>query len=320
MKRFILKTVYVLLLVVILFVILGLFLPYNKYGYMRACVTKEKTIENSERGPMILLVGGSSVAFGYDCKMMSDSLGRKVYNTGLHAGLGSKCIIDEISQNAKSGDIIILALEEFSYTKNKIRNGESIITDAAILHPGILRRFCIGQWMTFIGGLPQYIKAKTFYVLSGMEEIPVEKVDGYDCRGFNDFGDYTIHYDKGCHNTKITEKSSTKAEIDWGFIEYIKNKIHLMESRGAIVYVIPTTLNQSSYNNTKDNIDDIAFALKKSGIPYICEQDLFVLPDSLYYDSQRHLGKVGTLIRTERTIEVLKPLIERNVYPSKDSL
>ena len=258
---------------------------------------------------MVILVGGSSVAFGFNCKMMSDSLGRVVYNTGLHAGLGSKCIVDEITQNAKEGDIIILTLEEFSYAKNKIRNGESILTDAAMLHPVILNRFSVGQWLTFVGGLPQFIKSKTFYTLNGMKDIPIENVDGYDCRGFNEYGDYTLHYNKGCHNTKISERSTLKVEIDWDFIEYVKTQISLMEAKGAKVYLLPTTLNQSSYNNTKENIDDIALALKQAGIPYLCDQNLFILPDSLYYDTQRHLGFEGTIVRTERTIGVLMPLL-----------
>lgn len=309
MKKFIGKTIIILSLVILLFVVLGLVLPYNKNGYMRAFVTKECKIEEPNRGPMLILVGGSSVAFGFNCKIMSDSLGRDVYNTGLHAGLGSKCIIDEITQNAKDGDIIILALEEFSYTKNKIRNGESILTDAAMLHPVILNRFCLGQWLTFVGGLPQYIKSKTFYTLSGMKDTPIENVEGYDCRGFNEYGDYTLHYNKGCHNTKISERSTLKVEIDWDFIEYVKTQISLMEAKGAKVYLLPTTLNQSSYNNTKENIDDISLALKQAGIPYLCEQSLFVLPDSLYYDTQRHLGYEGSLIRTQRAIEVLKTVI-----------
>lgn len=312
MKKFIVKSIFILSLVILLFVALGLALPYNKNGYMRAFVTKETTIENPNREPMLLLVGGSSVAFGYCCQMMSDSLHCKVYNTGLHAGLGSKLIIDEIAQNTKRGDIVILTLEEFSYTKNSIRNGESIITDAALLHPQIMKRFSLGQWMTFIGGIPQVIKAKVFYNLSGRKDIPVEKVEGYDCRGFDKYGDYTIHYNKPCHNTKITERSQAQVELDWDFIEYVKDKIRMMEAHGAKVYMLPTTLNKSSYDNTKERIDIISAALEKAGIPYICNPELFVLPDSLYYDTQRHLGYEGTIMRTLRTIKVLKPLIDNN--------
>ena len=296
-------------LVIAIFLILGFVLPYNRNGYMRAFIQKEKVIEDQEREPLMYLVGGSNVAFGFSCEMLQEELGFNVYNTGLHAGLGTKCIIDEAAQNAKKDDIVVLALEEFCFTKNGIQNGESILADAAILHPTIVKRFGFSQWMTVIGGYPQYIKAKIFYVLSGMKDVPIESAEGYDCRGFNEFGDYTLHYDKPCHNTKITPKSSSAVEIDYDFIEYVAEKIKYMKNNGARVVMIPATLNHSSYYNTKDKIDMITRALEIKGIPYICDQDYFVFPDSLYYDSQRHLGYEGTILRTRKTIDIIKPMI-----------
>ena len=92
-------------------------------GYLQAYNKKCQLLEDTP-SPRIIFVGGSNLAFGLDSQRIKDSLNINVINYGLHAGIGLKYMIDDISTYARKGDIIVFAPEyEHFYT---IAYGESV--------------------------------------------------------------------------------------------------------------------------------------------------------------------------------------------------
>lgn len=75
--------------------------------------------------PRIIFVGGSNLAFGLDSQRIKDSLNINVINYGLHAGIGLKYMVDDISTYARKGDIIVFA-PEYSHFYSGLAYGESI--------------------------------------------------------------------------------------------------------------------------------------------------------------------------------------------------
>ena len=59
----------------------------------------------------IILIGGSSMAFGVDCSAVERELGMPVVNMGLYAALGSKTTLDLTKSGIGKGDIVIFAPE-----------------------------------------------------------------------------------------------------------------------------------------------------------------------------------------------------------------
>ena len=55
--------------------------------------------------PKIIVVGGSSVAFGLRSDIMEQQLGMPVVNFGLYASLGTKLMVDLSKANIGEGDI-----------------------------------------------------------------------------------------------------------------------------------------------------------------------------------------------------------------------
>ena len=110
MKRFLIRTIAFTCLFVGVLFILNLILPYNPDGYMREYFVKTARLDSTDRNKVVIL-GGSNVAFGYDSKLLTDSLNRPVINAGLHAGLGLKFIVDDASRYLKRGDILVLSPE-----------------------------------------------------------------------------------------------------------------------------------------------------------------------------------------------------------------
>ena len=66
---------------------------------------------NSIDEPKIVVVGGSSVAFGLDSALLEKYTGMPVVNFGLYAALGTKVMLDLSRGGIKEGDIVILAPE-----------------------------------------------------------------------------------------------------------------------------------------------------------------------------------------------------------------
>lgn len=65
-------------------------------GYLQAYNKKCQLLEDTP-SPRIIFVGGSNLAFGLDSQRIKDSLNINVINYGLHAGIGLKYMIDDIS-------------------------------------------------------------------------------------------------------------------------------------------------------------------------------------------------------------------------------
>ena len=64
MKRYLYKVAIFVSLMVAIIVTMGAVLPYNHDGYLREQAVKMAMIDEAERQPDIVLLGGSNVAFG----------------------------------------------------------------------------------------------------------------------------------------------------------------------------------------------------------------------------------------------------------------
>ena len=73
--------------------------------------------------PKMVLVGGSSVHFGYDAKVVSELTGANVFNLGSHASLGPMFHLHFAEKITKPGDTIVLVIEYENFTTDwKITN------------------------------------------------------------------------------------------------------------------------------------------------------------------------------------------------------
>ena len=61
--------------------------------------------------PKIIVLGGSSVAFGLESEIIEEYTGMPVVNFGLYAALGTKVMLDLSKGGINEGDIVVLAPE-----------------------------------------------------------------------------------------------------------------------------------------------------------------------------------------------------------------
>ena len=77
--------------------------------------------------PKVIVVGGSSVAFGLDSALLEQHVGMPVVNFGLYATLGTKIMIDLSKANINEGDIVVLAPEMDAQTLSLYFNAEAAL-------------------------------------------------------------------------------------------------------------------------------------------------------------------------------------------------
>lgn len=87
------------------------------YAELPGMAEKLKTTD----GPKVVIVGGSSVAFGVDSELMEQVLGQCGYeytvcNFGLYAAVGTSAMLELSKNYVNENDIVILAIEPTSET------------------------------------------------------------------------------------------------------------------------------------------------------------------------------------------------------------
>ena len=108
----------------------------------------------------IVVIGGSSVAFGLDSAMMEKYTGMPVINFGLYAALGTKLMLDLSLPEIGEGDIVVLAPELDAQTLSLYFNSETTL-----------------QAMDGSFGMMKDIKAENlFCLLGGSWKLAAEKL------------------------------------------------------------------------------------------------------------------------------------------------
>jgi hypothetical protein len=128
MKNFIIKLIAGILAVCVPFIaiiIVGLAVePQFGNTFLGALADKFHRLEIIGK-PKIVIVGGSSTAFGLRSDLLEDEVGMPVVNFGLYATLGTKLMFDLSRPIIKKDDIIVIAPELDAQTLSLYFNAES---------------------------------------------------------------------------------------------------------------------------------------------------------------------------------------------------
>ncbi|MFZ4682369.1 MAG: hypothetical protein ACOYMS_07695, partial [Terrimicrobiaceae bacterium] len=82
-------------------------------------------IARETSSPRIILVGGSNVLYGLSARQISEALGVNAINYGTHAGLTLDYLLYKAKTIARSGDLVVLALEYEYFEATGVLNSVS---------------------------------------------------------------------------------------------------------------------------------------------------------------------------------------------------
>ena len=239
--------------------------------------------------PKIVVIGGSSAAFGLDSTLIGEAVGRPVVNFGLYATLGTKMMLDLSRANIGKGDTVILAPELDEQTLSLYFNATSA-WQAIDSDPSMLLRVGFRNGSELLGGVVEYLGKKFEYSLAGRK---VTQTGVYSRSSFNESGDIvyprpynvmTFGYDR---STEIRLEPDIFSEE---FIEYVNRYISWARRRGAEVYFAFCPMNRDALapGTTDDSVYEFVEFIEENLIKDLLRSvDMEMLAEQMgsYFDA-----------------------------------
>ncbi len=276
-----------------------------KESYYAALPVKYDRI-NQVEGEKIVVIGGSSVAFGIDSKLMEKELGMPCVNFGLYAAFGLKPMLDLSRDAIEEGDIVIIA-PELSSQMYSDYIGYDFLLQACEGRSDMVFDLGISYAVGLMEKFPSYIEeAKRLRELGGL------KVNGvYTSASFDKYGD--IVYEREYNIMDGMYSSDNLPEINSQlvseeFIEMVNEYAEFVEEKGAKVYFGFCPVNELSAVEIKEE-DKKSFlkALEeKLDFEIIASLDDHIIDAGYFYDSNFHTNDAGTVLNTVLLINDIK--------------
>ena len=266
---------------------------------------------NSVDEDKIVVVGGSSVAFGLDSELLERYTGMPVVNFGLYADLGTKMMLDLSLSGINEGDVVILAPELDRQTLSLFFNNDSALM-ALDDDFSMVRHLKVDDIFSCIGGVWRYAQDKRDRHL-GNTEIALDAV--YRSEYFDEYGDFDYPREENVmksyfdpNNRIMLDESEYGNDLE-DFFDYINKYIRKCRRRGAEVYFSYCPMNELGLSDGSDAaaIADFDDMLRESlDCELISEIQSYILDPGYFFDTNYHLNDTGVILRTIRLAKDLR--------------
>ena len=315
MKRIIISLVLALVIILspFLFVFSFAVLSPAQFDNSFVGVLDEKVERlDSIREDKIVVVGGSSVAFGLDSALLEEYTGMPTVNFGLYAALGTKLMLDLSLDGISEGDIVVLAPELDVETLSLFFSSENTL------------RAIDGSFSL----LSRLRGENIFGVLSGMWDFSAEKLgymknpekkpnpDGvYNAKSFNSYLDISYPREENIMYLYADRVNTVKLKTEYygeaflEFCDYLNEYIESAENKGARVYFSFCPVNEMGIEEGTTEEHKAAFVkMLKDNIDceFISEINNYILDAGYFYDTNFHLNDTGVKVRTMRLARDIK--------------
>ncbi|MBW4538645.1 MAG: hypothetical protein KME43_05795 [Myxacorys chilensis ATA2-1-KO14] len=277
-------------------------------GFMAASIDKQAELKQPQSRPRLVLVGGSSVAYGYSSPLLKDHLQYEPVNMGLHAGLGAEFMLREVEPGLKSGDIVVISLEYENFigfppgAKDVYDVIEADWRNVQFLPLSYLPSL-MDEGLVFLGGV---FRRSVASATGDLERKPY-----YQRNSFNNYGDVTGHYGLPQVTEKIASEGKT-FNFDPQDVQYVIRSLNEFNQRAKArnirVFYSYAPLMKKVLTENQTQIENVAQTLSKSlEFPILDRPEDVAYLDSAYFDSRYHLNQDAARQRTIALIDRLSP-------------
>jgi hypothetical protein len=285
---------------------------WDKHRHLRA--TAGRTVTGDGNLPRrLLLVGGSSVAFGSRAAQMEEDLGFPVINLGLVGGLGLDFLLSEAGSSARTGDWILVMPEYELLSGGASR---TVLRQIIDLRPSALRwiparyrrDLVLEQGFGWVGGLAR----RSVFGAASSRESP-DPV--YRRSGFNTHGDLVSHAGQPATYGETGQAvgvpglvpSTSDAWLADEVLRRFARWAQRQDRRGIRVVVAAPPYPEGAYPGVADRARrawDMLDAVAGVGILLRPEDALH--PDEDFFDTGYHLTHEAARRRTARLVEEVR--------------
>lgn len=317
MKKKILLTSLIVLTIVLIPMILisfafGISPQYDDsfYGGMAIKYDRLKGVS----GRKVVIIGGSSLAFGLRSDLLEEQLGIPVVNFGLYANLGMKYMLDVAEDFIGKDDIVIVAPEQNAQALSLYFNAEAVWCSVDGKYE-ILKKInrdnyadMLGKFLTFTSGKYGYWKNKNKPNPAGV----------YNAKSFNEYGD--IIYERPYNSMNDGFDVSTPISFDNSviadeFINYLNSYAKAVAKSGAKTFYAfsPMNVKALSSDSNQEKIQQYYDYIRdKLDITVIGNPLAHLLESDWFYDSNFHLNDAGAIYYTALLAQEIKA--ELNIF------
>ncbi len=304
MKRFLLKCLLFLILLIIVSIISIQLPDYRNEGTLIYALEDKHALIKKIKEPKVVFVGGSNLSFGLDTKRISQEMGMPAYNLGIHAGFGLRFMLEDSKKFIKEGDLVVV-IPEYSQFLNNYWGSGVLINALFDIYPEGMKHISGYQFTKLADEIPRYVGNKYYHFLKGtIKRRDTSKVHIYHRRSFNEFGDATVHLD--LPNTKFS-KSRLKGDPQKKIINEFNAYSAYVESKKATCVFIYPVYHEESFDKSHVFHKKLKVALKKhQKFRTISTPEAYKYENDYFFNSEYHLNKKGIERRTTQIIEDLK--------------
>ena len=264
-------------------------------------------------GKKVVVIGGSSVAFGLDSEYLSEIIDMPVVNFGLYGALGTVCMLELSLAGIGEGDVVVLAPELDAQTMSSFFSAREVLR-AIDDDYSMLKNFSTDHKLSLLGGSFAHASEKLGYLLKG-EGPPISGI--YSKDSFNSYGDIrkgertknvlALYYDPT--TPIILSEQIVEAE----FIDTVNGYIAECRARGAEVYFSFSPMNRLALAEGYDSesiLEFSAFLENELDCEMLGDINDFLLDEAYFYDTNFHLNDFGVTVRTNRLAEALSDKLD----------
>lgn len=270
---------------------------------------KCQRLEETE-GRRIVLVGGSSLAFGVDSALLESAFpDYQVVNFGMYAALGTTVMLDLSTDSIRAGDIVILIPEQQEQTLSDYFDGE-LMWQALDGDFSLLSRIRRDNWDQLAGSFPAFAARKLGYFLSGAGPEPSGV---YARASFNEYGDIVSplcsqnimagQYDK---NTPIRFQSDMVSEE---FLTAANRYAATVTQKGATLWCTFCPMNALALEEGADVDGYCDFLREALDFPIMGNPHHSIMESGWFYDTNFHLNTSGKTVYTRQLIRDIKAML-----------
>jgi hypothetical protein len=267
---------------------------------------KMQMLDEPNRKPSIVLLGGSNVAFGFQSQMIVDSIGMPVINAGRHAGTGLKFMLDECLPRLQRGDVLVLTPETASHFYGDGYYGGDEFVYMFCMGMVSRREISGKQVRRIIEQLPSCLMCRI------ITPNIFSKSDGgvYRRDGFNKYGDMVWHWtnDSLTHYNAVAPESDDKAPFNEDALVDVVRRLKETQARGIKVVMFSPAADKMAFKNRYYRFSTVAKRLGDAGFQFPDSTGVDLMDNDCTYNSYYHLNKKGSALHTQHLITWLKTL------------
>ena len=283
------------------------FFSSARNAYM-ATISDKMHLLDSVPSPRLILMSGSSMAFGVDSDLLSRELEIPVVNASLHFKLGSRFMMDQLKSTVRKGDIVLITLEYVIKSKGSCE--EKLM--AADFYPPAKNWIQFSSFSEEVGAYTVHrladFKLLMGEIWSGTRTRPISIDDTTSVffrKCFAKNGDLLGHLNNPQPKFDVPEISD---EVEFSQqIEDLNDFGTFAKQKGATVFFTFPSYVESGFERNMPVIKKIEQQFRNNlNFIILGNPENSVMDDRFFYDNPFHLNAGGRKIFSSRLIQLLE--------------